>query len=284
MKVLATGAIHPVFRLYDSATQNRGVWSRMPEFYWAAAAERGAPAATVLAQLEGAGIERPLIAEQYVGRGRVLFLGTDSTYRWRRNIGDHLFYRFWGQAIRHMTQNKRRSGDTSWMQVYPARIEPGESIAVELYAVDREGNPLERSTVTVQVTGTDMVERIRLDQAGQAGRYRGNWQPPQLGQYRLGYTDARHRAVTAAVQVASSGRELRRPIIDRDALALLAEAGSGGLLEIDEIDRLPELLQGEPQDVDFTHQEEIWDNWLTLLLLVGLYCTDVGVRRLSGLT
>lgn len=98
MEVTAVGSVHPAFRLYDSAARNRGVWSRMPPFYWAAAATEAAPGATMLAEVKTAGETYPLIAEHFAGAGRVLLIGTDATYRWRRNIGDHLFYRFWGQA------------------------------------------------------------------------------------------------------------------------------------------------------------------------------------------
>jgi hypothetical protein len=288
MKVTATGSLHPAFQIYESVTQNRAVWSRMPEFYWAAASDDAGSTATVLAKLEGApgpgSQDRPLIAERYAGRGRVLFIGLDSTYRWRRNIGNHLFYRFWGQAIRHVARNKDRAGDSSWMEASPRRIEPGDAAAIELYAVDDDGEPLDETELSVQVTGEDRSDRVRLSRAPQKGYYRGLWQPRGIGSYRLSYTDERGKVVTSAVEVVRSGRELRRPIIDREALGTLADATGGGLLELDQISQLPGALKGEAVTVTKTNEESIWDNWLTLVLLVGLYCTDVGARRLLGLT
>jgi hypothetical protein len=284
MKVTATGAIHPIFQLYDSATQNRDVWSRMPEFFWAAAAEDAGPAATVLAKVEGPGISRPLIAERYAGRGRVLFIGDDTTYRWRRNIGSHLFYRFWGQAIRYVARSRDRAGDSSWMEVSPDRVEPGDPVAIELYAVDSDGKPLDRAGLVVQITGSQGADQVSVSRTAQPGHFRGVWQPKALGAYRLTYTDAKGKDATGGVAVTGSGRELRRPSVDRDLLGSLADATGGGLLELDQIGKLPEVLQGKPVTVTQAHEEEIWDNWLTLVLLVGLYCTDVGVRRLLGLT
>jgi hypothetical protein len=125
---------------------------------------------------------------------------------------------------------------------------------------------------------------VRLNRAPQEGYYRGLWQPRGTGSYRLSYTDERGKAVTAAVEVVRSGRELRRPIIDREALGTLADATGGGLLELDQLAQLPGALKGEAVTVTKTNEESIWDNWLTLVLLVGLYCTDVGARRLLGLT
>lgn len=284
MKVTATGAIHPVFQLYENATQNRGVWSRMPEFFWAAAAEDAGPTATVLAKVEGPGISRPLIAERYAGRGRVLFIGDDTTYRWRRNIGSHLFYRFWGQAIRHVARNKDRGGESSWMEVSPGRAEPGDPVAIELFAVDSDGKPLDRADVIVQIAGGEGQEQATVARTAQAGHFRGVWQPKNLGSYRLTYTDQKGKEVTGGVAVTGSGRELRRPSVDRDLLGSMADATGGGLIEVDQFAKLPEVLRGKPMAVTQTHEEEVWDNWLTLIVLVGLYCTDVGVRRLLGLT
>ncbi len=284
MKVTATGAIHPVFQLYDNVTQNRDVWSRMPEFFWAAAAEDAGPTATVLAKVEGPGISRPLIAERYAGRGRVLYIGDDTTYRWRRNIGSHLFYRFWGQAIRYVARNKDRGGDSSWMEVSPSRAEPGDPVAIELYAVDANGKPLDRADVIVQITSGQGQEQATVARTAETGHFRGVWQPKAIGSYRLTYTDQRGKEVTGGVAVTGSGRELRKPSVDRDLLGSMADATGGGLLELDRIDKLPDVIQGNPITISQSHEQEIWDNWLTLILLVGLYCTDVGVRRLLGLT
>src|SRR5690606_19370746 len=116
--------------------------------------------------------------------------GIDSTFLWRRNIGDHLFYRFWGQAIRHAARGAHRSGDKSWLDVYPARIEPGGAAAVELFALDQDASPVDADYVDVQVTLGDRVQPLRLQRAGAAGMFRGVWSPQpgdRPGAYRFTY-------------------------------------------------------------------------------------------------
>ncbi|HWE37176.1 MAG TPA: hypothetical protein VG406_11470, partial [Isosphaeraceae bacterium] len=81
------GAVHEVMRLYDDPGRNQAAWAQMPPFYWCSAVERPAPAATVLAwnpSVEGRFGKLPLIAQHFAGRGRVLFVGTDSTFLWRQ--------------------------------------------------------------------------------------------------------------------------------------------------------------------------------------------------------
>ena len=286
MAVSSTGSLHPAFQLYDSATKNRRLWSRMPTFFWAADAGRSKPGATVLATFEAPQRSRPLIAEQFAGRGRVMMLGIDSTFLWRRNIGSHLFYRFWGQAIRHVARRPEREPNRSWLDVYPGRIEPGEPLALELYTIGADGEPLDAEYVTVEAGLGATNEQIRLDAvAGQPGLFRGAWTPRKIAEtLQLRFVDARGRLVAAAVEVTGSGQEMLRPVVDRDALNKMAQASGGRLLELDAIERLPQLLKAEPVMEVRQYSEEVWDNWLTLLLLVSIYCIDVGVRRLQGLT
>ena len=285
MKVTSTGAIHPAFRSYDSATKNRRLWSRMPPFHWAASADQARPGATVLATFDASDRSRPLIAEQLTGRGRVLVIGLDSLFLWRRNIGSHLFYRFWGQAIRHVARRKTNQADQNWMQVYPKRIEAGETVVVELHTIDAEGKPLEADQLTIQADWGDSRERVIVDrQDGAASLYRGTWQPGGTGAVELSYNDGGDVPVLATMQVTGSHQELLRPTVDRDALDMLADASGGAMIELDQIERLPTLVKGTPTMVARVLEEEIWDNWLMLVLLVGIYCIDVGVRRLQGLT
>jgi hypothetical protein len=46
---------------------------------------------------------------------------------------------------------------------------------------------------------------------------------------------------------------------------------------------LPGRLVGDVVHQERPYEDDIWDNWLTLVLLAGLYCTDVGIRRVLGL-
>ena len=93
MRVTARGAMHPAFALGDDAARNRAQWSTMPPFFRAAAATVPRPSATVLAEVESPTARGtiPLVVEAPLGSGRVAWIGTDETFRWRRNVGDQLF-------------------------------------------------------------------------------------------------------------------------------------------------------------------------------------------------
>ncbi len=85
-------------RMADAAGESREAWDRFPPHFWAVAGE-AKDGAEVLAAVPG----RPprqvaVIAKQNYGFGRVLYVGIDSTWRWRYKVGDYYHHRFWGQV------------------------------------------------------------------------------------------------------------------------------------------------------------------------------------------
>jgi hypothetical protein len=96
------GARHPLMRL-DAEEDPRKAWGELPPIEWAYPARDVKPGALVLAEVPGEarGAPQPLVILQRVGRGTVVFVGTDETWKWRYQLGNKRFYGFWGQVLRH---------------------------------------------------------------------------------------------------------------------------------------------------------------------------------------
>ncbi len=105
----AEGRLTPFLQLGATAAENPGDWAKLPEHYWGAVGKTK-PGATALAVVPGdePGPEtaRTLIARHHYGFGRVLYLGLESTWRWRYKVGDTLHHRFWGQVVRWAAADK----------------------------------------------------------------------------------------------------------------------------------------------------------------------------------
>ena len=52
----------------------------------------------------------------------------------------------------------------------------------------------------------------------------------------------------------------------------------------EDLGTLPDKVGGEPRLEQIHREAPIWDNWLMLLMLVSVYVTDIGMRRLTGLS
>jgi len=107
------GSTHSILKLSDDkqrihellGAEVDGKFARgqLDGVFWHVANCRPKDGATVLARavLEGGKVgESPpmLVATEY-GKGRVLFVGTDDTHRWRALVGEIYFYRFWQNAM-----------------------------------------------------------------------------------------------------------------------------------------------------------------------------------------
>jgi hypothetical protein len=283
------GSIHEAMRFYDDPGRNQNAWRYMPGFYWCAAAARPAPAATVLAwnpNVRGRYGKLPLIAHQYAGKGRVLFVGHDSTWLWRQNVGDRYFYKFWGQAIRFVARRDRSTLKKSWLEVRPLRAQPGEKATIELMAFSPDGSPRTERTLAVQMTDGKKTTLLSLTaDPAVKGRYTGNFPLEQTGEYRVRFhPGSGYPPAEGKVRVLESIEELRHPHVDRVALQRLADTSGGQLVELPDLGTIPDKLKGDPKSSSEHREMDIWDNWLVLSVLVFLYSLDVGMRRLAGLS
>jgi hypothetical protein len=295
LKVSPEGTVHEVMRLYEDIARNETAWAVMPPFYWCAAAERPGPAATVLAwnpNLEVRYGQVPLIAFHFAGKGKVLFLGLDSTWHWRQNVGERFFYKFWGQAIRFVGRGEGQDNLPGQKVAYsrlvaqPLRVEPGQPVEVILAAVDADGNPETADSVSVLVEGPESPETVvLLADPFRDGRFTGTVTAATEGPYRVSWSakDGEDGCETQ-FQVVTAPEELRHPNIDRAGLHQIAATSGGEVLELGNLAAIPDKLQGETKQTRMYREATVWDNWLVLLVLILVYSLDVGLRRLKGLT
>jgi hypothetical protein len=288
LELAPEGSVNEAMRFYDDPGRNYNTWANLPRYFWCAAAERPAPGATVLAYnpIPTEYGKMPLIAHHYAGQGRVLFVGTDETFRWRKHVGDRFFYRFWGQATRFVARRDARGGKKSWIEVRPLRAQPGETVEVELMAFGADGAALVDPKQVVQVTGGGKVQG--LDTSADPlvkGRYTGRFTPTAAGDYSVAYTPpGQKEPVEARLRVLNATEELRQPNVNRTALEQVANVSRGQMVELPDLATIEDKLQGESKFTEFHREASVWDNWLTLAVLVFLYTLDVGLRRLMGLS
>lgn len=127
------GKLTPFLQLEPASDKNEDRWAQLPRHYWGVIG-RSKPGATPLAhvrddvttdanaqqnipkkgtvplRIEGQSPffekERALMVRHNYGFGRVLFIGLDSTWRWRYKAGDQYHHRFWGQVVRWAAADK----------------------------------------------------------------------------------------------------------------------------------------------------------------------------------
>ncbi|MCH2331674.1 MAG: hypothetical protein MK312_09075, partial [Roseibacillus sp.] len=117
--------------LGDTEEENPNIWRSLPGFYWHAPVIRAKSGTEVLAVHANRrhpkyGHRIPLIVTSRAGNGKVLFMGIDSAWRWRRGVEELYHYRFWGQVARWMSYPRNMAaGERVRLYFTPARPLPG---------------------------------------------------------------------------------------------------------------------------------------------------------------
>jgi hypothetical protein len=76
----------PMLQLASEPDQNRRIWAGLPRLPWVLAGTPK-PGATLLVAA-GEDADAAVIAAQPYGLGKVLWVGTGDTWRWRLGVGD----------------------------------------------------------------------------------------------------------------------------------------------------------------------------------------------------
>ncbi len=133
-------------KLADTQDDNLEVWENLPGFQWYAPVVRAKAGTEVLSVHKETANEYgrlPLLVTRTYGAGKVLFMGTDGAWRWRKGVEDQYHYRFWGQVVRWMAyQRNMAKGETMRLYYVPDQPRMNQLMALRANVMDRSGEPL----------------------------------------------------------------------------------------------------------------------------------------------
>lgn len=292
---------HAMFQFDTDVIENRRIWSQLPGHIWGLSAT-ARPGATVLAVARRADepslqFERDnaMIVHQYYGFGQVLWIGIDSTWRWRHRVGDQYHHRFWAQLARWAARNKASAGnDFVRLMVQQSQLNLGDDAVFEVRWQKRflDLNPDIKASIELYRESDDPDAKpfSRIELAPTDGS-------PLLYQARAVGLPSGTWTAKVVVQNASLGSEVSTSLYvsdpltgelsdlsaNRDLLTQLAEASGGELVMPDEISRIVELLKPPEESSQSREETTLWDHWIFLLLFFALLTSEWVVRKLNGL-
>lgn len=282
---------------------------------------RKRPAATVLVEAsKRANASGPLIvmAEHTVGRGRVLFIGTDTLWKWHMIAGADTagvtpFMIFWQQALRAMAPARTFPAGVA-LHVTPdrTRCEAGRRVVI------RADVKSDRPLVAPQIRGSVLAPSAQVRFAANTSDTDAALPPPPAPEPAAGESlplvftpdpvqpdsfvaafepaeSGQHRIVVAVVAAGQIAAEVVTAIdvepprvesdqspADADTLARLA-AGTGGRV-IDPADPRTFAISDDTSATFVEHAASIdlWNNYVLMLLLCLLLGADWVIRLLKG--
>jgi hypothetical protein len=292
LELTTAGRESTMLQLSDQAGENIRRWKALPAVYWIARVVRAKPGAEVLVvdpdPLKATRFgPMPVVAVQQYGLGQSLFVGTDNTWRWRRNVGDKFYYTFWGQIIQRLSLSHVLGGSRrTQIDLDKPNYQAGERVRVyaRLYRAGFE--PVTDSSVQAFYTAKDDVlataTELKLRPVpDQPGLYRGNFIAPDPGQYE--FAVEMDREARTPFYVSSASFELGDTAMNEDLLREMAEISGGEFFREENLHELPARIARKAEKVRSPMEVELWSSPLYFILILLVVTVEWILRKLSYL-
>jgi hypothetical protein len=279
--------------LAETPEESLAVWQRLPGFHWTFPATRlrpGAVALTVHPRMKAGDQAMPVFAGHFYGKGQVLFLGTDETWRWRANGGEKLHGRFWGQIIYQMGL-PHLVGTPKRVQLSLERPESvlGRPGYVFARAFDAEYRPYTGERLVARLerldakAGEERSRNVVLEAvAGQPGDFRALLANDATGRYSLRVDDPAPAGLEFKVGLPPE-HELQAAGLAEESLRGLATASGGKFYREEDLHTLAASIAPK-KAVHLIRQEKLLWNAPVFFLFLGLIAAEWILRKFSNLS
>ncbi len=291
MQLTEIGEASLLTKLADNPQNNRRVWQALPGFQWYAPVLRAKSGTQVLAVHETDANENgriPLLVTKTFGAGKVLFMGTDGAWRWRKGVEDRYHYRFWGQVARWMAYQRNMAGGSKMRLYYsPDRPKTGATISLNANVASASGEPLQSGQVNLQIlTPSGQTELIKLQPArddGQWGLFTNTFTPREVGRHQVTMTCRENgELLETSIDVQGARREKIGKPVNRNIMEEIASITRGKLVSTSEINEILDAIENLPPPDNRIRKIKIWASpfWGGfIVLLLGAFWIG---RKLTG--
>lgn len=291
----SAGQRHEMMALADEQDANHKLWQELPGFYQIANVLKVRPGTVTLLEHPDKNMGergRPVMALQRYGRGQVLYIGSDETWRWRANGGEKLFARFWGQVV-YQLGLPRLLGGARRVQFSFDRLEQYVGKPGFLYArvYNQEYQLVQDARLSARIIPLDRtgkpsgepVSNLNLEAIpGQPGDYRALLNNEKPGRFMLAMESPEPSQMPFHVDFAPHDERL--PIPMNAALLKSLSEGSGGTFSREEdLHLLPDRIKPLLGTYQYRRDFVLW-NPLALVLIGALLTGEWIIRKLSNLS
>ena len=284
------GMTSPHMQLGDTRAETEAIWKALPKVYWMASGGNLKPGARVLAERsesDGGGETIPLFVVYYVPPGKVLWQGTDETYRWRFRLGDAVYARYWVQAIRYLSRTKLLGEKGVELSADKIEYQRGEPVQLRVRFFDERLVPTADDGVAVVVDGGGKRQRVPLTRSlTSRAIFESTRTNFATGNYEVTLAKPGLAKTPASIKftmVAPPG-ESARSETDQKQIRLAAKRSRGRSYDVVDMGEVfAQLPTGKPVKVASLPPLPLWNNWRFLLLFVFLLIIEWLLRKRLGM-
>jgi hypothetical protein len=292
------GAEHPVMQVLNEPAYNQKLWPLLPPLQWVADFSIAKPGASVLLAAQNPA-RTPLVAVQRYGAGRVFWMGTEESWRWRDRLGERVHQTFWLQVMRWGLAG-RLHGNRPELQVGLDRymLASGETAELKARVSNHKGEPVtEPPTVTLERLGEDgqpIAASTRTASMLPMPEAPGLWQVTvgnlAEGVWRVttahAHPDLRGQSESREISV-RDGNGLEELELGGDFAGLNRMAAAGGL-RATRAEGCEALMKEFASSLQPRNQERrqtlrLWNNYISMIILMTPLCAEWVLRKRHGL-
>lgn len=231
-----------------------------------------------------------LLASQYYGAGRVIYLG--SPEMWRMRAIDEVYYdRFWTKSIREAGQARlKRGNNRGTLLLERNQFVLGQTVRVRAQLTDPQFDPLAAESVLAEVfdpNGRPMIPPVRMQRdVNRAGQFVGSFRVSSPGVWRIDVPIPQSgEQLSEKIDVVLPNLETDNARQNAQLLRLIAEDSGGGYFPISEAAaEVPKRLPNRGEEFQIDQQlKTLWDREWLMFLLVGLLSIEWLTRKLLKL-
>lgn len=285
-----TGRRSLLTKLADTHDDNIEVWENLPGFQWYAPVRKAKAGTEVLSVHKDVSNEfgrLPLLVTRKFGAGKVLFMGTDGAWRWRKGVEDLYHYRFWGQVVRWMAyQRNMAAGESMRLYYSPEQPQVRQTITFNANVMQPSGEPLSQGDVTARIVApSGAAETVRFSSSGEAwGAFSGRYTADEPGSHQVTlFCQQTGSALETSVFIQGAALEQVGKPARPEVLEEIARVTRGQVLTLDKLEEVVRSLAALPAPPPSIRRVQLWSHPAVPGLIIALLGMFWVGRKVVGL-
>ncbi len=293
MRLTDRGAGYVPIRLSANTEENSGLWKQLRPPHWVAATKPLAGAET-LVETVVSNKTYPTIVLRSFGAGKVLFMGTDETWRWRYDVADKYQDAFWHQIANgimeptYAVRNKFVALDAGGVN-----YQEGDSAELRIRLFDDKGRAITKGKPSIILSrdGKQVASIPLSADENSGGTFRGKTGQLVPGDYEVRVDSGNLVPETPDMPVqfhvqkktGDASRELAELSCNEELLQQMARVSGGEYFREETaaklIGKLEPLSNGRVEESETV----LWQSWWWFIPVIGLLTTEWVLRKRAGL-
>lgn len=293
MELTQEGAADPIFRFDADPSRNRDVFRSLPGMYWHFPVTRAKSGATVLARhgdprMRNSFGRHVLLAMQLYGPGRSVFLGFDSTYRWRY-LHEEYFDGFWARLIDRVGRSKVLGGRYPFTLATDKNVyRTGDRVTLRAQVIGSQQETAMLGELRGEVEfGGDATIPLTLEPvADEPGALEATFVATDPGAYTVRVVptavegaDASLRPATLNFRVEPPRQEYDNPTLDLPLLNDVARVTGGKVFTLANASSIPSAFKVREVERVLEFRDEVWDAPLLFGAVIILLTVEWLLRK-----